>query len=147
MLNWITENPVIFAAICTVIGVIISSATAMHIERKRGLNKIILKMENENAKLLEENQLLKKELEKIRSVEEKEKTIDKSKGSVYIETLSNNQVREICGFCWETSKKTVPIDTFPDDSDYGRDFFHDYGQCKVCKAYCRIENGFDPAKS
>ena len=147
MLTWITENPVIFAAICTVVGVIISSATAIHIERKKGLNKIIVKMENKNTKLSEENLSLKEELEKFRSVEEREKTIDKSKGSAYLETLSNNQAREICGFCWETSKKTVPVDTFPDDSDYDRDPFHDYGRCKVCGTSCRIENGFDPMES
>ena len=140
MLEWINENPVFFAAICSVlgavVGAIITSKTSLKIERGKRLDKILERLEHENKELADEIILYKEQLETFTSIEEKEKSIDKSLGNVYVESFSNGKKREICGFCWETSKQTIPINTDPYYDEYDRFYGRYYDRCGVCQNVC-----------
>lgn len=138
MFEWINENAVFFAAIGSLIGIVIgaliTSKTSLKIEHKKGLDKVLERLEHENEKLLEKNTSLNEQLSKLESIEEKEKYIDKSLGSAYIENFSNGTSREICGFCWETKRQSIPITTSI-NYDSEPDGFH-YGLCRVCREHC-----------
>lgn len=62
-----------------------------------------------NKELKAENEKLREKLLQIESIEEHEKLIDKSRGTIYFESLPNGKSRPICGFCWENTHSTVPV--------------------------------------
>jgi hypothetical protein len=71
----------------------------------------------------------------LSSIAKKEKLIDKSRGSVYIETVGEEKTREICGFCWEKEHVTVPVIIESDWDDYRKETYYG-GKCQACKSFC-----------
>ena len=118
-LNWINSNPILFAGFCTIISALISAFATLRIERLRIERK---KGTNDAAY----------ELKKEKRIQEKERNIDKSYGTIYVETLSSRKKREICGFCWEKEHMTIPLYTAYCTSD--RVIFD---TCKNCDTYCK----------
>lgn len=134
MLDFINNNPIfasgIFGLITAIISSLITALVTIRIENKKAKQSRIAKLENDIEKKETELQTLKEQLAKYTSVEEAEKAIDKTYGAVYIERLSNNNTRCICGYCWESKHIKSPIPAHRDPA------LGLTGFCENCKANC-----------
>lgn len=74
--------------------------------------------------------------EELRSIEQKEKFIDKSNGSVYIQTVGEGKTRGICGYCWERGHITIPV-IIETQWDEGTQETYYGGRCRNCKSFCQ----------
>lgn len=118
-------NEILKSAITLVLGGFIGGFIKEYFQNKT-------EKKNKIEKLISENEQLKKTIEKYENLKEKEQNIDKSKGSIYLEKIADSDGRYICGYCWEESKKTIPI--IPDFTD---EHVYYYGVvCEICKKGC-----------
>lgn len=99
------------------------------------ITKNYINRKNKIEHLFKENESLKKIIEKYENLKEKEHNIDKSQGSIYIETINSFGKRYICGYCWEELNKTIPI--VPDFND---NIVYNLGAtCNTCKRICDFQ--------
>ena len=131
MLQFINENGVLFSGIFAIIAALISALVAIIIDNRKNKKDSIAAMRKELEKT-------KAELEAYTSIAEQEKYIDKSTGSIYVETLPNGKTRKICGYCWENNHTKMPLitDSYYDEEERKRVV---YGKCGSCKASCYEE--------
>ena len=121
----IAHGDAIIAGILSIIGIIISSITSSHIAKR--------KYQGEEYKSLKlENQKLREELNQLKDISTIDKSLDKTHGTIYYETMPDGSKRSICGLCWEQSHKKIPLKTHY-SSEYPGSL---NGHCAVCKATC-----------
>lgn len=126
MLEFLSANSsAIITGVCGIIGIIISSITSVIVTKKKCQN-------DGNSSLQEENKRLQEELKLLKDVDAIDKTLDKTHGSIYYETMPNGSRRSLCGYCWEQSHKRIPLKTH---NSYNRPHSLS-GFCQVCKAHC-----------
>lgn len=131
MLQFINDNGVLFSGIFGLITALITAIFAFIIDKQKSKKDTINSLKKELEKV-------KSELNMYQSLEEQEKCIDKSTGSIYIETLPNGTKRSICGYCWESKHAKMPLIMDPYYSEVLKKTVI-YGQCGSCKASCYEE--------
>ena len=138
MLNFINNNGTLCTIIGSIITALIAAIVAIVIDHRKNkvdticnLRKEITDMENKLAEY-------EKIINEYKSIELAEKAIDKSNGAVYIEKLSNDKTRFICGYCWESSRTKMPLRmaSYYDEED--RELV-EYGICGNYQAHCHYE--------
>ena len=142
LLGFVNSNGTLCTIIGSIITALISAIVAISIDNKK--NKIdsikSLKIElTETREKLEETRQKLSEAQKIidnyTNIENVEKSVDKSHGAIYIETLPDGKTRSICGYCWENNRAKMPLMM----SEYYDDDLCSYitrGYCFSCKANC-----------
>ena len=134
MLEFINNNPIlatgIFGILAAIISSLITAISALHIEKKKLERSNVSKLEDQIETITLKLKSTEEELLKYTRIEDIEKSIDKSKGAVYVETLANGSSRCICGYCWETKHLKIPINVTR-DATYGLSGF-----CENCKTEC-----------
>lgn len=134
MLEFINNNPIlasgIFGLIAAVISSLITAIVTIRIENKKAKQCKVVKLEKNIEEKETELKTVKEQLAKYISIEEAEKSIDKTYGAVYIERLPNESTRCICGYCWESKRIKSPIPTHRDPA------LGLTGFCENCKAKC-----------
>ena len=132
ILEFINGNGVlcsgIFGLFTTIVSILATALVRNAIEKKKAQKDTV-------AKLQKELHEVKKELEKYTSIEAQEQTIDKTTGSIYVETLPNGTKRNICGYCWENHHTKMPLIMGSYDSEEEHRKVT-YGNCGSCKATC-----------
>lgn len=83
--------------------------------------------------LREQNEQLTKKLAQFENIQASEKTIDKSKGTIYLELLVNGKSRPICGYCWENEHKKLPVVPRIEQDEW-------WAHCSNCGKYCTYYN-------
>ena len=138
MLEFINNNGTLCTIIGSIITALISAMVAMVINYRKNKVDTIYNLRKEIVTM--ENKLAEYEaiINKYKSIEFAEKTIDKSNGAIYIEKLANEKTRFICGYCWESSRTKMPLtmDSYYDEEE--RKLVR-YGTCGSCKARCYDE--------
>ena len=127
VLEFINSNGILVGGFFSIITALIAAFATHFIERKREKKETIKALQCEVNKL-------KSELKRLEDQDAADKAIDKSNGSLYIETLPNEKQRTICGFCWEESHKKTPI---VPEYYYGHHEQYEACQCPICRRYCR----------
>lgn len=102
MLKFINENGVLFSGLFGIIGVLLSALFSTYNDKKKKRNNTI-------KELKERLEKAENDLKKYTIIENQEKNIDKTRGAIYVETLSNGSKREICAYCWEKSRIKIPL--------------------------------------
>lgn len=126
MLEFLSANSsAIITGVCGIIGIIISSITSVVVTKKKCQS-------DGNSSLQTENKRLQEELNQLKDIEAIDKSLDKTHGSIYYETMSNGSRRSLCGYCWEQSHKRIPLKTH-NSTNHPRSLI---GYCEVCKATC-----------
>lgn len=135
MLEFINNNGVLFSGIFSIIVALISVLVTVIRDNKKSKNDTIKSLREELEKTYKELSQTKAELISAKSIEEAEKCIDKTHGSIYYEKLPNGDSRTICGFCWEKEHIRIPIVT---QIGYDEDTKIPYncGYCYSCKTSC-----------
>ena len=138
LLEVINSNGVIVGAFATIIGAAITAIVTLIIESKKdkrdtikGLNEKLNGMESELHEC-------RKTIERYENLEHDEENIDKSVGSIYVESLKNGKKRNICGYCWEKDRVKIPLSVDISFEEYTKNYYYE-GICGSCKARC-IEN-------
>ena len=121
MLEFIDNNGVLFSGIFAVLAALATS---------------LLNMIRDKQKIKDQR---KSALEK--DFKKKERMIDKSEGSIYVENLADGKKRDICGFCWEKEHITIPVVKDLQYEEYTKQYYYS-AYCNVCKTHClsNIEN-------
>lgn len=130
----------IFSLLCVIIGGIMGWSLKQRSENKKYKKENIKFLREEIEKVQNELKNANTRLEKYTSIEEMEKNIDKSTGTIYREKLSNGKIRYICGYCWEKKRIKIPINV-RDISERGHKYLK--GQCNDCGEYCEYEKDYD----
>ena len=131
MLKFINDNGVLFSGIFGIITALITAMIAIIVDKRKSKNDTINSLRKELEKT-------KEELEIYTSITEQERCIDKSTGSIYIETLPDLKTRKICGYCWENKRAKMPLIM----GSYYNEEEHKtvvYGKCGSCKSSCYEE--------
>lgn len=138
MLEFINNNGVLFSGIFSMIVALISVLVTVLRDNKSNKIDTIKSLRKELE--IAENKIcdLNTELTSLKSLEKREKNIDKSHDSIYYEALLQGGSRAICGFCWEKDHVTIPIVPELSMDEYTKQQYL-YAKCSVCKASC-IEN-------
>lgn len=127
VLDFINANGILFGGIFSIITALITAFATHVIEGKREKKETIKNLQNEVAKL-------KSDIKRFEDQEAADKAIDKSDGSLYVESMPNGSSRVICGFCWEEKSIRSPlVPTWY----YGDHEEHQVCTCSMCKRYCR----------
>lgn len=129
VLKFINNNGVLFTGVFSIICIMVPYI----IDAKKNKVETIRSLKKELSDKIEELNKAKKELEDVISIERAEKSIDKRKGSIYVESLSNSGKRAICGFCWENEHKKIPITV---DKYYTANAAYYSGKCNNCGNTC-----------
>ncbi len=131
MLQFINDNGVLFSGVFSIVATLITAIVAIIIDNRKSKKDTVNTMRKELEKV-------KAELEVYTSVTEQEKCIDKSTGSIYVETLSDGNTRNICGYCWENNRTKIPLimDTYYSENKRRAVI---YGRCGSCNASCYEE--------
>ncbi len=140
LLAFINNNGVLFSGIFSLLGVIIGCFFKFILESMAVKKENIKFLREELKKVQNELKNANTRLEKYTSIEEMEKNIDKSMGSIYSEKLPNGKIRYICGYCWEKKRIKIPINV-RDISERGHKYLK--GQCNDCGEYCEYEKDYD----
>ena len=128
MIAWLTENALSLGIALLGAGGWLGFIVKNHKENKKERAQIVKELRSENLALQEE-------LRTYRSIEEIEKGIDKSNGTIYFETLPGNKKRAICSYCWEKDHIKIPIiPRLEFDEDTRTNYYSAF--CQNCKAYC-----------
>lgn len=127
MLKFVNENGILFSGFISIITALIAALATHIIESKREKKETIKSLQNEVSKL-------KSELQQYKDKAAADKALDKSDGSLYVETLPEGKKRTICGFCWEEHNRKTPI---VPEMYYGIHERYNECQCSICKRYCR----------
>ncbi len=138
MLEFIDDNGVLFSGIFSIIVALISVLVSVIRDNKKSKLDTIRSLRKELDKTREELSQVKTELVSARSIEEAEKNIDKTRGSIYYEKFANGGERTICGFCWEKEHIKIPIVADMCYEEYTHQAYYS-GYCNSCKAHC-VEN-------
>lgn len=138
MLEFINNNGVLFSGIFSIIVALFSVLVAVIRDNKKNKLETVKTLRNDLEKAREELQKVKEELTRAKSIEELEKNIDKTHGSIYHEGFSNGDSRTICGFCWEKEHVKIPIATEFCYDEFQKQYYYS-GYCNSCKVHC-IEN-------
>ena len=96
MLQFINENGVLFS------GIFLSALVSAYNDKKKSKSNTI-------KELKERLEKTENDLKKYTIIENQEKNIDKTRGAIYVETLSDGSKREICAYCWEKSRIKIPL--------------------------------------
>ena len=138
MLDFINNNGVLFGGICSIITALIAAIVALVIDSRKNKKDTIASMKKEINSLKEELDRTKTELNEYKSIEHQEISIDKTHGSIYLETLPNGGQRKICGYCWENKHKKMPLvlDTYYSSTE---NRIVTTGDCGSCKTTCYKE--------
>ncbi len=138
MLDFINSNGVLFSGIFSIIVALISILVSVVRDEKKSRLDTVKSLRKELGQTRNELNQAKAELVNAKSIEEAEKNIDKTHGSIYYEKFADGGERTICGFCWEKEHIKIPI--VPDlcYEKYTRQQYYN-GYCNVCKSHC-IEN-------
>lgn len=136
MLKFVNENGILFSGFISIITALIAALATHIIEKKREKKETIKTLQSEIAKL-------NSELQHYEDKAAADKAIDKSDGSLYVETLPQGKTRTICGFCWEENNTKTPI---VPEMYYGNNERYKSCSCPICKRYCRGNNIFLPVK-
>ena len=128
MLEWLKSNAVtILVSILGAGGWLGFILNRCHENRKD--QKQILKELNNEVEALGE------ELKRYKLLETNEESIDKSRGTIYVESLRNGGKREICGYCWEKDHIKIPvISSLEYDERTGGEEY--WASCQNCKKSC-----------
>jgi len=137
MLEFINTNGVLFSGVFTIITALITSFATYYVEKKREKKETIKSLQNEVEKL-------KSNLKHLEDKEAADKAIDKSNGSLYVETLPNDKKRVICGFCWEENNFKTPL---VPEWFYSKREQYEECKCPMCERYCRGINIFEEAQA
>lgn len=131
MLDFINNNGVLFSGIFSIIAALITAIVAIIKDNKKNKQDTIKSLRKE----LDET---KEKLATYTSIEQQEKNIDKTTGSIYVETMPDGKKRNICGYCWENNHTKIPLvmNSYYSEEEYRTVF---YGNCGVCKAACYDE--------
>ena len=138
MLEFINNNGVLFSGIFSIIVALISVLVAVLRDNKNSKIDTIKSLRKELEEARSHICNLNNELTSLKSLEDREKNIDKSHESIYYEKLSQGGSRAICGFCWEKEHVTIPIVPELSTDEYTKQQYL-YAKCNVCKSSC-IEN-------
>lgn len=133
MLDFINNNGTLCTIIGSIITALIAAIVAIVIDQKKNKLDTVSGLRKEIANLEQELEKCKEELDNYRSIENAEKNIDKSTGSIYVETMLNGQKRSICGYCWENKHTKMPLTmgSYYSDNEWRKVTYGDCGNCKV----------------
>ena len=137
MLEFINNNGVLFSGIFAVLAALATALLNMIRDKQ--------KIKNQRKSALEKELLdVKKELAELKDFKKKERMIDKSEGSIYVENLHDGKKRDICGFCWEKEHITIPVVKDLQYEEYTKQYYYS-AYCNVCKNHClsNIENNMN----
>ncbi len=136
MLDFINNNGVLFSGIFSIGGVLITVIVTLIIENKKSKIESVKTLKKELVSTKQELEKCKAAISEYERVKNDESNIDKRKGGIYTETLSNGTTRDICGFCWEKDHVKLPlvVDTCYDECE--KQSYYD-GYCQSCKSHCR----------
>ena len=143
MLEFINNNGVLFSGLFSIIVALISVIVAILKDKKASRLDTVQSLRRQFETAQDELEVVKKELEIALSIDNAEKSIDKTHGAIYYEILPNGGKRSICGYCWEKEHIKIPVVIDACYEEYTRQHYYD-GFCQVCKSHC-IEN-FDPSE-
>ena len=117
MLDFINSNGVLFSGIFSIIVALISVLVSVMKDNKRNRADTIRSLRKELEGVKADLEKANAELLNSKSIENAEKNIDKSHGSIYYEKLADGKSRTICGFCWENKRAKMPLtmDRYYDD--------------------------------
>ena len=138
MLKFINDNGVLFSGIFSIIVALISVLVAIIRDHRKSRLDTVRSLRKELVETHNELDNAKAELVKSKCIEESEKNIDKTHGSIYYEKFVNGGERPICGFCWEKEHIKIPIVVNVFYEEYTHQAYYD-GYCNSCKTHC-IEN-------
>ena len=127
MLKFVNENGILFTGIISVITALIAAFATHIVEGKREKKESIKVLQEEVARL-------KSDLKRFEDQEAADRAVDKSDGSLYVESLPNGKSRVICGFCWEENHFKTPI---VPEWYYGHQEQYEVCKCPICERYCR----------
>ena len=130
ILKFINENSALCGGIFGIITALITTSTKHFIESKHEKKRTISALQSEVAKL-------EAQIKRYEEKNAEDQALDKSDGSLYVETLLNGKTRTICGYCWEESWKKTPI---VPEWYYDRDGQYETCKCPICERYCRGKN-------
>lgn len=135
MLDFINSNGVLFSGIFSIIVALISVLVSVMKDNKRNRADTIRSLRKELEGVKADLEKANAELLNSKSIENAEKNIDKSHGSIYYEKLADGKSRTICGFCWENKRAKMPLtmDRYYDDDS--RKYVL-RGYCFSCNANC-----------
>jgi len=142
MLDFINNNGILFSGIFSVVVALISAVVTLRKDNKASKLETIRSLKKELAETKQELADVQKELAQVKSLEEAEKTIDKTHGHIYHEKFPDGTSRTICGFCWEKEHIKIPIVVDLCYEEFTKQHYYD-GYCNSCKAHC-IENASLP---
>lgn len=128
MLEFINNNGVLFSGIFGLVTALVTAIIAILVDKRKAKNDTVKSLKKELADT-------RAELEKYTSVEVQEERIDKTTGSIYVETLPNGNKRSICGYCWENHHTKMPLIMGSYYSEEERRKVT-HGTCGSCKAAC-----------
>lgn len=142
LLAFINNNGVLFSGIFSLLGVIIGCFFKFILESMADKKENIKFLREELEKVQNELKNANTRLEKYTSIEEMEKNIDKSMGSIYSEKLPDGENRDICGYCWEKEHIKIPINV---EYIYTSESFRNYwiGHCNSCNSDCKYYEDYD----
>ncbi len=138
MLEFINNNGVLFSGIFSIIVALISVVVSVVKDNRKNRTDTVRSLRKELELTQAELEKTKTELLNAQSIENAEKNINKSHGSIYYEKLANGKTREICGFCWEKEHIRIPLAVDLCYEEYSHQNYYS-GYCNSCKAHC-IEN-------
>lgn len=136
LLDFINNNGILCTCAATILASLIAAIVSLVNSNKKMKQDSINSLKKDIAIKEEELSKLRNELHIAKSKTIAEKSIDKTKGTIYYETLEGGDVRAICGLCWEKEQVKVPIVTdLCDDDGYSRPYYGGY--CHSCKTFCK----------
>lgn len=135
MLEFINNNGVLFSGLFSVFTALIAAIVALIIDSRKSKRDSVKSLKTEIAELKENLLKTQTELSQYKNIEELEKNIDKSDGTIYIEHLKNGDCREICAYCWETKHVKIPLISTETVSDHTYERYR-AAKCQSCGGKC-----------
>ena len=135
MLEFINNNGVLFSGLFSIFTALVSAIVALLTNSQKNKRDSIKSLKTQISKLEENLARVKEQLSKYQNIEDLEKDIDKSDGTIYIEHLQNGKSREICAYCWETKHIKIPIVSSEMVSEYTHEQYR-AAKCQCCGGEC-----------
>lgn len=133
MLEFINNNGVLFSGLFSVFTALIAAIVALIIDSRKSKRDSVKSLKTEIAELKENLLKTQKELSQYKNIEELEKNIDKSVGTIYKENMKDGSTRNICGYCWEKEHLKIPLIKETYNGGFGG-ISYQYYKCRNCNA-------------
>ena len=137
-LDFVNSNGTLCTIVGSIITALISAIVAIVIDNKKSKVDSVRTLKKELSETKQKLVDAQAIVDNYVSIEKSEASIDKSTGAIYVETLSNGNKRNICGYCWENKRVKIPLIMDSYYSEACRQNVY-YGHCASCKTDCYDE--------